>query len=74
LNITYGPNPTSGYLKISADDNYKVEILDMAGKIISETQMTNNTAELDLSDLQKGIYIARLTNDNIIKTVKVLKN
>ena len=73
LNISFGPNPTSGYLKISADDNYKVQILDMTGKIITEAQMNNNTAEFDLSNLDAGIYVAKLSNDNLTKTVKIVK-
>ncbi len=73
-NVTVSPNPTSGMIKISADQNFSVEVLDMTGRIIKSVNMNNNVANIDLSSEQSGMYIIRLTNEQGTATTKIIKN
>ncbi len=67
-----GPNPTNGILKISAEGSYSVSVIDMAGKVVLDGQMTNYT-EIDLSNQEIGTYVVRLTNAEGSRSFKVVK-
>ncbi len=53
------PNPVSDILTVKGDPFLQAEILDLTGKIV-KTQLNNNT--IDVSILQKGIYLIKLEN------------
>lgn len=66
------PNPTTGILKIASDKVVNVEITDITGKVVySMNNVTNETA-INLSNLQKGIYLAKISGDNSTETQKVI--
>lgn len=68
------PNPVKDYLNISTDENIQIEIYDVQGKLVKKGKFTNK--QIDLSSLNKGIYIGLLIRDNSseIITVKIIKN
>ena len=79
LNVNIYPNPTSSSLNIdynkNTNSNLSIKILDVTGKeVFSNTlYLLNNT--IDLSSLDAGIYILRITNDEGSSiTKKILKN
>lgn len=57
------PNPTSGFLNIKIEkgnfDQFSYTLFDSIGKIISQNQLTN---QLDISNLQNGIYFIKVQN------------
>ncbi|HEY0045325.1 MAG TPA: T9SS type A sorting domain-containing protein, partial [Flavobacterium sp.] len=66
------PNPTSGIVKISTDENVDVTISDLTGKVIfTATDVTNQT-EIDLSSFESGIYIAKVVNGETQHTQKII--
>lgn len=72
LEINIFPNPTSSILNIKIDDQYKIqkiEMFDLEGKIMIRKQNEN---QIDVSDFQKGIYILKITNNEIVRIVKVM--
>ncbi len=61
------PNPTDAYLKIKTDsEQFTLEIYDSRGdiRIVRENEVLINTTELE-----NGIYFAKLTSKNPLKTV-----
>ena len=72
--ISIGPNPTKDYLYIKADRNYKLQLWDIYGRLILNTQMYSNNIRLNMSNLQNGIYLLRLTTPDGVLTYRILKN
>ncbi|MBN2892398.1 MAG: T9SS type A sorting domain-containing protein [Bacteroidales bacterium] len=74
--ITVSPNPTKNLITISYLENlenYNVQIIDISGKIVeSYTNLNENSLQIDLSGHNKGIYILKIFNDNVIKTSKII--
>ncbi len=63
--IVLYPNPTKGMLNISSETSVdSILVFNILGKIVAKT--TNNN-QVDLSELQTGIYIVKVTSKN--KTV-----
>jgi len=73
------PNPTSGILYINnsgSEEVYSYEITDVKGRIIeTQTNVINGTetTEIDLSDVEPGIYMVKVFNDNAKKTYRIVK-
>ena len=71
-NIKVAPNPANDYIVISADKNYKVEVLNLSGQVLQTINMTNNKVQINLSGYKAGVYILRLTGDNVY-TYRIIK-
>ncbi len=70
--VTLSPNPTNGILKVMVNGNYNVEVMDITGKIIEKTQMSN-IVNIDLSSRNAGVYFVRIANEKGNATFKVIK-
>ncbi len=71
--ISISPNPAVNYVKITADRNYTVEVIDITGRVVNSAQMSGNQLIVDLSNQQSGMYIVRLTNETATMQYKVVK-
>lgn len=76
------PNPLKDYLFLDfnsmEEDTYLITVFDVSGKEImhKRTQISAqfSTYKMSLSDLQDGIYLIRITNENYLsKTVRIIK-
>ncbi|MCZ8197682.1 MAG: T9SS type A sorting domain-containing protein [Flavobacterium sp.] len=72
--VSVYPNPSTGRLQIKADSAVSVELVDVLGKVVFTSKNVNNDTVLDLSSLNKGIYLAKITGENINYTEKVILN
>jgi len=72
-NVKISPNPTYGNLTITADDNYTVNVIELNGRILLSKEMADNKIDINISSLDNGIYIIRLSNDNISSSYLILK-
>ena len=69
--IQVWPNPTNGVLHIAADHINKVEIRNLLGQMVL---CTENTSDIDISDLENGVYFLRVNNKNgRNKVTKIIK-
>ena len=72
-NIYIGPNPTSDYLTVKSDFNTgkktKLILYNLIGQEILKTELANDNSKIDVSTLNRGIYILKLEN-GINKVVK----
>ena len=69
-NILVYPNPTSDYLRVKAAGLKSVEIIDLSGK----TVVFSSTKEIELSNIPKGVYFAKINTDNGSFTKRIIKN
>jgi hypothetical protein len=63
------PNPTSGILNIESNELInRIELFDMLGKLV----MTyGNERQIDISNLQSGLYLLRFTSENGVELRRV---
>ncbi|MDP2176389.1 MAG: T9SS type A sorting domain-containing protein [Bacteroidota bacterium] len=72
------PNPTKDVLNINlnvvyANTKNTVEIVDLTGKVVmTETLNANSSSQVDVSSLEKGMYIVRVSNSENVFTSKVI--
>lgn len=70
------PNPSNGIINITKTDNIeKIEIFDMSGKSVYQTNLLPKNNQLDVSNLTQGMYFIRLYKTNTaIETQKLILN
>ena len=73
------PNPTTNVFYISnegATEVYNYELTDLNGKVITAKENAINgveTTEVSVENLETGVYLIRIFNDNAEKTYRVVK-
>ena len=73
--FTTYPNPTKNKIFFSAKDVIRyVTIYNVLGKKVKHIQVNNKQAEVNLSDLSKGIYILNYRINEFIGTKKFIKD
>lgn len=73
--INIFPNPSTGKFKLEIEDVkgiINLSVLDLSGKIIFNESMNNNSKEIDLSKMAKGVYILQININSEILTAKIL--
>lgn len=69
------PNPSNTVWNFTTEGTISsIEIIDVLGKTILTKNVASNNSAVDASALPQGIYFARVTSDQAIKTIKVIKN
>ena len=79
LDISVYPNPTTDLLVLSVNElkeDFKYQVLDMAGKLLINGKLTNTQTQLDFSSYAAGSYYVNIiSNQNQnMKTFQVIKN
>ena len=80
LDFTIFPNPTNSDANINFSTNQTnttITITDVAGKIIGFETLANGASKIKVSDianreLDKGVYLIAIENENTIKTQKLI--
>lgn len=70
--VALSPNPASTYFTLNTDVS-KVEIYSITGQLVKsyEGQVENN--EYSISDLNTGLYLVKVSDNNHEKTMKLIK-
>ena len=74
-NLRMFPNPTTDQFTISSDKNIitAIDIVDTTGKVIlKETNLNKKEANLNVANLQSGVYYIRSTTTKEINTQKLV--
>ncbi|MBA2745752.1 MAG: T9SS type A sorting domain-containing protein, partial [Flavisolibacter sp.] len=66
------PNPSNGIVRIATQNPVKIVITDMTGKVVHTLENAVNESQMNLSELQKGIYLAKIIGDNGEQTQKII--
>jgi uncharacterized surface protein with fasciclin (FAS1) repeats len=71
INITLYPNPSNGIIKIKGENITSVVVRDLTGKIVLDT---NNTQNIDLTGLENGTYMITVvgTTGSVTKSIQLL--
>ncbi len=70
--VSLYPNPTSSMLMISSSLTIdSVEIIDVQGKTVKMSQVSAN--QIDVQDLQAGVYVLKLISGNEVENRKFVK-
>jgi hypothetical protein len=65
------PNPVREYLTVSGvSKGEKINVADMNGKVLLTLFSNDNTTEINVSSLQKGVYLLQVGH----KTIKFIKH
>ena len=73
-NFSFYPNPVKNVLNISYNQEISnVELFNLLGQKVSSVKVDANAAEIDMSNLSKGAYMVKVTSNNQVKTIKVIK-
>ncbi|MFY7740737.1 MAG: GEVED domain-containing protein [Flavobacterium sp.] len=73
-NFTFYPNPVKDVLNLSYSKNIDtVQIMNILGQEVSAKSINATQAAIDMSNLPSGTYLVRLTSENQVKTIKVVK-
>jgi serine protease AprX len=74
--LTIYPNPTIESFTISSDivtlNKFKIEVFNILGKKVLE-KVNPNKRKVDISFLESGVYMLKISNENQHKTLKLIK-
>ena len=75
LNVLIYPNPTNGklYIENSSSDKFSYNIYSITGSLVGSRQnITTSRADIDLSNLTKGVYLISIITRDKMETHKVI--
>ena len=73
-NFTYYPNPVKNILNLFYNQEISsVEVFNLLGQKVSSNTINANDAQINMSNLSKGAYMVKVTSNNQVKTIKVIK-
>jgi Secretion system C-terminal sorting domain/Fibronectin type III domain len=68
------PNPIKDVLNLSYDkDITNVSVINFLGQEVLTSKVNNTNTKIDMSGLTTGAYMVKVTSDNEVKTIKVIK-
>lgn len=66
------PNPSNGIVKINTESTVDVVVMDITGKVVYTMNQVTNETQMNLSSLQKGIYMAKVISEGSEETQKII--
>jgi len=73
-NVVIYPNPTNGiFYVVTGRVNWSYQLLDISGKLIDSKEIGKNTAVVDISNLESGIYIISATINGYSIQKRIIK-
>jgi len=63
MNVKVYPNPAEGFVNVKAEGLQSIELIDMMGRIVSQTSASHSATTIDLSNIPSGIYFLRVTTE-----------
>lgn len=72
--FSYYPNPVKNILNLSYNQEISnVEVFNLVGQKVSSNTINANEAQINMSNLSNGAYMVKVTSNNQVKTIKVMK-
>jgi len=66
------PNPSTGIVKINTENTVSVIVTDISGKVVYSMDNVTKETQMNLSSLQKGIYLAKIIDGDSEQTQKII--
>lgn len=74
-NFVVAPNPTNNSWKFASNKAIvSIQIVDVLGNVVATVTPQGYAADVDASNLAKGLYLAKISTANGSETVKLMKN
>ena len=73
-NLIIYPNPASSILNIDNAENSTIEVFDLLGRIILSRSNISLKEQINVSTLNSGTYLIRISNENKVVTDKFIIN
>jgi len=74
-NTTIYPNPFNDRIFVSMNNEVDIEIIDLSGKIVYNSRLSNGISEISTTNFLKGIYLVKIQNiNNSIQIFKIIKS
>jgi PKD repeat protein len=61
------PNPTSNHFTVEGNINSEILIYDLNGKLVKSNLLKDEKTEIDITMLNKGVYLLKLNGHNIVR-------
>ena len=72
--ISFYPNPAQNFINISSDQNIQnIKIYSVLGKVVKSISVESNFKEINISDLNSGIYLIKYSINNTTGSSKFIK-
>ena len=73
-NIQVYPNPTNGILNVVFESNETatIELFDVTGKLVLSEASNSSKTVMDVSNIEKGIYILKTVQNNVSQLQKII--
>lgn len=66
------PNPSDGYVFVSAPGKSWIEVMDITGRKVMETEHFNDLYRIDLSGYNQGVYLFRIHTKDTVSIERVV--
>lgn len=75
FNLKVYPNPAGEILNVHYEQTGSalIEIIDLSGKIIRADLIQSNSEPIDVSQIESGIYLLRISSENSVETISWIK-
>ncbi|HLP19685.1 MAG TPA: T9SS type A sorting domain-containing protein [Chitinophagales bacterium] len=75
LSVSLYPNPTSDFLRISAETGAQIEVMNNNGQLVKSQKASSDNETVDLANLPNGNYVVRVktATETVNKTVTITK-
>jgi hypothetical protein len=74
-NVNLHPNPSTDFIIInSADIIEKCSIYDLTGRVVKGSNPNSNNFSVDVTSLNKGIYLVKLSSGDKTGSIKLIKD
>lgn len=74
-NIKIYPNPTNSIVNITTSNNTinQINVYDIYGRLLKSKKSNNENEQINIQDLPNAIYLLEVKTENIIETIKIVK-
>ncbi|MFD1552871.1 hypothetical protein DNU06_08095 [Putridiphycobacter roseus] len=73
-NYSVYPNPSKGSITIAGEmQNTKVSIYTLAGQLLMTKNMLSNQQNMDISQLENGVYLVKIQQNEASEIIKIIK-
>jgi uncharacterized delta-60 repeat protein len=74
LNVYPNPFDETFYFEFEGTNSMNVHVVDLNGKILMENVFSEGIHQINMSNLEKGVYFLKTQKDNLSYTIKLVKN
>jgi len=71
--VTLYPNPATYYVNMNVPEHSSIQVMNSMGQKVFELDDVSNTAKLNVSNFDNGIYFVRVNHEGLSTTKRILK-